>query len=170
MIRNMVLYPDSKLREISKEVLEFGSYIGDKLDDMYESMLDKKGIGLAAVQIGMLYRMFIVNIPREDKLQHKDDLIEVINPSVIESSGQIIFQEGCLSIPNYYEDVTRSDKIKIEFYNREGKKNILDAQGYLAVVIQHELDHLDGILFIDRLPILKRRKFDKEYKKISKNK
>ena len=170
MIMDIVIYPDSKLRKTSLEVVEFGSYVSEKLDMMYEIMLDKNGVGIAAVQVGILERMFIVNIPREDKIQYKEDLIEIINPRVLESSGEIIFQEGCLSIPGYYEDVVRANNIKIEFFDREGRKRVLEVCGYLSVAIQHEIDHLDGLLFIDRLPLLKRRKFDKEYKKILKNK
>lgn len=170
MIMDVVIYPDSRLREISKDVVEFGSYISNTLDSMYDTMFDKHGVGIAAVQVGILERIFIVNIPREDKIQYKEDLIEVINPRILEASGEIVFQEGCLSIPNYYADVIRANNIKIEFFNREGKRQILNASGYLSVAIQHEMDHLDGLLFIDRLPLLKRRKFDKEYKKILKNK
>lgn len=167
---DIVLYPDSKLRKTSLEVVEFGSHISKTLDDMYDTMFSNNGIGIAAIQVGILERMFIINIPREDKVQYKEDLIEVINPRILESSGEIVFQEGCLSIPGYYEDVLRSNFIKIEFFDREGKKQVLEASGYLSVAIQHEMDHLDGLLFIDRLPLLKRRKFDKEYKKILKNK
>lgn len=164
MIEKIVIYPDSRLREISKEVLEFGSYLKESLDNMYDTMMDKNGVGLAGVQIGKLERMLIVNIPRDDKIQYKEDLLEVINPEILESSGEILFQEGCLSIPNYYEYVKRYSYIKLKYYDREGKENIIEARDYLAVALQHEIDHLNGILFIDKLSILKRKKFEKEYK------
>lgn len=167
---DVVLYPDSRLRDISLEIVEFGSYVSEKLDSMYDTMISKNGVGIAAVQVGILERMFIVNIPREDKIQYKEDLVEIINPRILEYSGEVVFQEGCLSIPGYYENVVRANDINIEFFNREGRKQILRASGFLSVAIQHEMDHLDGVLFIDRLPLLKRRKFDKEYKKILKNK
>ncbi|RDU65034.1 peptide deformylase [Helicobacter sp. MIT 14-3879] len=165
MVEEIVIYPDSRLRETSKEVIEFGSVLKETLDNMYETMMDKGGVGLAGVQIGKLQRMLIVNIPREDRIQYKEDLLEIINPNIIESSGEILFQEGCLSIPNYYEYVKRFSYIKLQFQDREGKEKIIEAKDYLAVALQHEIDHLNGILFIDKLSILKRKKFEKEYKK-----
>lgn len=165
MIEEIVIYPDSRLREVSKEVVEFGSVLNQTLDNMYETMMDKNGVGLAGVQIGKMDRILIVNIPREDKIQYKEDLIEVINPKILESSGEILFQEGCLSIPNFYEYVKRYSYIKLQYQDREGKIKEIEANDYLAVALQHEIDHLNGILFIDKLSILKRKKFDKEYKK-----
>lgn len=164
MIENIVIYPDSTLRKISKEVLEFGSYIKESLDNMYDTMMNKNGVGLAGVQIGKLERMLIINLPREDKVQYKEDLLEVINPEILESSGEILFQEGCLSIPNFYEYVKRYSYVKVKYQDREGKEQIIEAKDYLAVALQHEIDHLNGILFIDKLSILKRKKFEKEYK------
>lgn len=164
MIENIVIYPDSTLRKISKEVLEFGSYIKESLDNMYDTMMNKNGVGLAGVQIGKLERMLIINLPREDKVQYKEDLLEVINPEILESSGEILFQEGCLSIPNFYEYVKRYNYVKVKYQDREGKEQIIEAKDYLAVALQHEIDHLNGILFIDKLSILKRKKFEKEYK------
>ncbi|RAX55292.1 peptide deformylase [Helicobacter sp. 16-1353] len=165
MIENIVIYPDKKLREISQEVVEFGSGLKETLDNMYDTMMDKGGVGLAGIQIGKTQRILIVNIPREDKIQYKEDLLEVINPEILESSGEILFQEGCLSIPNFYEYVRRASYIKLRFQNKEGKSEIIEARDYLAVALQHEIDHLNGILFIDKLSILKKKKFEKEYRK-----
>lgn len=166
MIEDIIIYPDSRLREISSEVKEFGSALKIAFENMYETMMDKGGVGLAGVQVGRMQRMLIVNIPREDKIQYKEDLLEVVNPRILEASGEIYFEEGCLSIPGFYESVKRSNIIKLAYQNREGKELILDAEGYLAVALQHEIDHLNGILFIDKLNILKRKKFQKEYKKM----
>lgn len=165
MIENLVIYPDSRLREISREVVDFGSGLRESLDNMYETMIEKNGVGLAAVQVGKMERMLIVNVPREDGIQYKEDLLEVINPEILESGGKIAFQEGCLSIPNYFEFVERASFIKLRFYDCEGKERILEARDYLAVALQHEIDHLNGVLFIDKLSILKRKKFEKDYKK-----
>ena len=107
MIEDIVIYPDERLREVSKKVVEFGSNLKETLDNMYETMMDKSGVGLAGVQIGKLDRILIVNIPRDDKMQYKEDLLEVVNPKILEYSGEILFQEGCLSIPNFYEYVKR---------------------------------------------------------------
>lgn len=165
MLENLVIYPDSRLREVSSEVLEFGSCLNERLENMYETMIAKGGVGLAAVQVGRLERMLIVNIPREDGVQHKEDLLEVINPEILESSGEILFQEGCLSIPDYYEVVRRANCVTVRYFDREGREKTIAAEGYLAVALQHEIDHLNGILFIDKLPLLKKKKFQKEYKK-----
>lgn len=167
MIKDLVIYPDARLREISKEIVEFDG-VTEILDNMYETMIEKGGVGLAGVQIGVLKRVLIANPPREDKIQYKEDLLEIINPIVLEKEGEIIFQEGCLSIPGYFEEVSRFNFIKIKFLDRFGKEKILTAEGYLAVIIQHEIDHLNGALFIDKLSILKRKKFEKEYRANSK--
>lgn len=163
MIKDLVIYPDARLREISKEIVEFDG-VNQILDNMYETMIEKGGVGLAGVQIGVLKRILIANPPREDKIQYKEDLLEIINPIVLEEEGEIIFQEGCLSIPGYFEEVSRFNFIKIKFLNRFKEEKILTAEGYLAVIIQHEIDHLNGALFIDKLSFLKRKKFEKEYK------
>ena len=163
MIKDLVIYPDARLREISKEIIEFDG-VTEILDNMYETMIEKGGVGLAGVQIGVLKRVLIANPPREDKIQYKEDLLEIINPIVLEEEGEIIFQEGCLSIPGYFEEVSRFNFIKIKFLDRFGKEKILSAEGYLAVIIQHEIDHLNGALFIDKLSFIKRKKFEKEYK------
>ena len=163
MIKDLVIYPDARLREISKEIVEFDG-VTEILDNMYETMIEKGGVGLAGVQIGVLKRVLIANPPREDKIQYKEDLLEIINPIVLEKEGEIIFQEGCLSIPGYFEEVSRFNFIKIKFLNRFKEEKILSAEGYLAVIIQHEIDHLNGALFIDKLSFIKRKKFEKEYK------
>ncbi len=165
MIEDIVIYPDERLREVSKEVVEFGSNLKETLDNMYETMMDKSGVGLAGVQIGKLDRILIVNIPRDDKMQYKEDLLEVVNPKILEYSGEILFQEGCLSIPNFYEYVKRYSYIKLQYQDREGRVKEIEANDYLAVALQHEIDHLNGVLFIDKLSILKRKKFEKEYKR-----
>ena len=163
MIKDIVIYPDARLREVSKEVIEFNG-VNQILDNMYDTMMEKGGVGLAGVQIGVMQRILIANPPREDKIQYKEDLLEIINPIVLEEEGEIIFQEGCLSIPGYFEEVSRFNFIKIKFLNRFKEEKILTAEGYLAVIIQHEIDHLNGALFIDKLSFLKRKKFEKEYK------
>lgn len=163
MIKDIVIYPDARLREVSKEVIEFNE-VNQILDNMYDTMMEKGGVGLAGVQIGVMQRILIANPPREDKIQYKEDLLEIINPIVLEEEGEIIFQEGCLSIPGYFEEVSRFNFIKIKFLNRFKEEKILTAEGYLAVIIQHEIDHLNGALFIDKLSFLKRKKFEKEYK------
>ena len=171
MIRDIVVYPDKRLKLISREVEEFDKNLHILLDDMYETMVAKNGIGLAAIQVGIDLQALIINLVREDdEKQHKEDLLEVINPKILEKDGEIVYQEGCLSIPNYYDDVKRAEKIKVSFFDRYGKEHIKEYDGLMAVAFQHEMDHLNGHLFIEKLSFLKRKKFEKEWKKRLKKK
>jgi peptide deformylase len=165
MIREIITYPDKRLFLRSKEVEEFDSKLHTLLDDMYETMISKNGIGLAAIQVATPLRALIINLPDEDEVQHKDNLLELINPVIVEKRGSQVFTEGCLSIPEYYDDVERAEWIKVEYQDRFGNKKMIESDGLLAVAIQHEIDHLDGHLFIEKLPYLKRKKFEKEFKK-----
>jgi peptide deformylase len=164
----IVEYPDKRLKEISKEVVEFNDELHNLLDSMYEIMINTNGIGLAAIQVAYPIRAFILNIPNEDGEQPKENLIEMINPVITSKEGSTKYQEGCLSVPEFYEDVERFEKVSVEYQDRFGTKHTLDADGLLAIAIQHENDHLDGILFIDKLSYARRKKFEKEYKKIQK--
>jgi peptide deformylase len=171
MIREIVVYPDKRLKEVSKEVTEFNSELHTLLDDMYETMIAKNGIGLAAIQIGVALQALIINLVREeDEKQHKEDLLEVINPKILEADGEIVYQEGCLSVPGYYDDVKRAKHIKVSFFDRDGNEHIKEYEGLMAIAFQHEMDHLNGHLFIEKLSYLKRKKFEKEWKKKLKKK
>lgn len=170
MTREVVTFPDKRLKQKSEEVKSFDGALCALLDDMYDTMIAKRGVGLAAIQIGAPKRALIISLPNDAGEQDKNDLIEVVNPVILEKSGSIKFNEGCLSVPEYYSDIDRADVIKVEYFDRYGNRIELDAQGYLAVAFQHEIDHLDGHLFIDRLSILKRKKFEKDFKKSLKEK
>ena len=170
MILDVLTYPNKKLHVRSKEVSKFDKNLANFLDDMYETMIAKNGIGLAAIQVANPIRAIVINLANEEGVQDKADLLELINPAIIEKDGEIVYQEGCLSVPGYYEDVKRAEKIKISYQDRTGKKCELDAEGLLAVCIQHEIDHLDGHLFIERIGYTNRKKFDKEYRKNKKEK
>ncbi len=168
MIRDIVIYPDKRLKELSKEVSEFNQELHDLLDDMYDTMVNKKGVGLAAIQIGVPKRVLIINLPKDDSddaIIKKEDTLEIINPKFIEKSGKCKHQEGCLSVPGFYEDIERAEHVVLEYYDRYGEKKIIDNRDFLAIAIQHEIDHLDGKVFIEKLSILKRKKFEKEWKK-----
>lgn len=166
MILDVLTYPDKRLYQRSKEVTEFGDELGKFLDDMYETMIAKNGIGLAAIQVGVAERILIINlVDEESKEQKKEDLIEIINPKIIKKDGEIVYQEGCLSVPGYYEDVKRAEFITLLYQDRFGNSHEIEADGLFSVAIQHEMDHLDGHLFIERIGYNKRKKFDKEYKK-----
>jgi peptide deformylase len=168
MIREVLTYPDKRLKLKSSNVVLFDDNLNSLLDDMYETMRAKDGVGLAAIQIGMPLNVLIINPVTEDGEQFKDDLLEIINPKILSSSGSTLFQEGCLSLPGVYEDVKRFERIEVEFFDRYGNKVQKVFEDFLAIAFQHELDHLNGKLFIERLSILKRKKFEKEWKKKSK--
>jgi peptide deformylase len=168
MILNIVEYPDKKLKEKSKEVVSFDEGLHELLDAMNIVMLESNGIGLAAIQVAYPLRVLILNIPNEENEQPKENLLEIINPVVTHKDGETTYQEGCLSVPTFYEDINRFEKITIDYQDRHGNKNTLEADGLLSIAIQHEMDHLDGILFIDKLSYARRKKFEKEYKKMLK--
>lgn len=166
----IVVYPNRRLYEISKEVIDFDNSLHTLLDNMYETMIESNGIGLAAIQVNVAKRILILCIPDEDGEQDKKDLLEIINPIISNETGTIVYQEGCLSVPTFYEDVERYEKLSLEYQDRHGMKQTLDAEGLFSVAIQHELDHLDGKLFIEKLSYIKRKKFEKEYKRLQKMK
>ncbi|WP_086287108.1 peptide deformylase [Campylobacter sp. P0085] len=170
MVLEILEYPDKRLFERSVEVDKFDTELGEFLDNMYDTMIFKGGIGLAAIQVGRPIRALIINLINENEIQDKGDLLEIINPKFIKKDGEQLYQEGCLSVPGYYEDVKRAANVTLEYQDRFGASHTLEADGLLAVALQHENDHLDGHLFIERIGFNKRKKFDKEYKKKSKQK
>ncbi|TLD82937.1 peptide deformylase [Helicobacter sp. MIT 11-5569] len=160
----VITYPNPLLRQISKPVEVFDEELHTLLDGMYEVMLVKNGVGISAIQVAKPIRALLICIPDEEGNQHKEDLLEVINPEIIEKDGEIIFSEGCLSVPEFYEDIKRYSRVKVVYQDRFGKKHEITAQDYLAVAFQHEIDHLNGVLFVDKLSIVKRKKFEKGLK------
>ncbi len=165
MSLSIIIYPDKRLKETSKEVTNFGKTLHTFLDDMYATMMNSNGIGLAAIQVANPIRALILNLPDEEGEQFKENIIEIINPKLRDKQGSIFYQEGCLSIPGFYEDIERFENIVLEYQDRYGVDQILEANDLLSVAIQHELDHLDGKLFIEKLSYSRRKKFEKEYKK-----
>jgi len=169
MIREIVVYPDKRLKLISKEVTSFDGALHDLLDDMYDTMVAKNGVGLAAIQVGVDLRVLIINIPLEGKEgvhdQPKENTLEMINPKIVEADGKKKFQEGCLSIPGVYEDIERAKHVKVVYFDREGKEHTIEDDDFLAIAMQHEMDHLEGKVFIEKLSFTKRKKFEKEWKR-----
>jgi len=166
----IVEYPDKRLKEKSKEVEKFDKELHQLLDAMYESMIQSNGIGLAAIQVGHAKRALLLNIPDEEDQQSIDTLIEMINPIIIRTSGETTYQEGCLSVPSFYEDINRHECITVNYQDRDGNTKTIEADGLMSIAIQHEIDHLNGILFIDKLSYSRRKKFEKEYKRVQKEK
>jgi len=162
----IITYPHPLLKKRSEPVTLFDEELRQFRDEMYITMLAKNGVGLAAVQVGNPIRALIVNIPDEEGNQERENLLEIINPEFLSKEGEIQFNEGCLSVPEFYEDVTRFDRVRLTYQDRYGERHEIEAEGYLAVALQHEIDHLNGILFIDKLSLIKRKKFEKELKKL----
>jgi len=168
MIRDVVIYPDKRLKQVSSKVNEFNEELHTLLDDMFDTMVNKKGVGLAAIQIGVPKRVLIVNLPEddsEDAVIKKEETLEIINPVFTSMEGQCKNQEGCLSVPGFFEDVERAKHIIMEYQDRFGEPKVIDSDAFLAIALQHEMDHLDGKVFVEKLSILKRKKFEKEWKK-----
>ena len=168
MVRDIVIYPDKRLKLISKEVTAFDTELHALLDDMYDTMLSKKGVGLAAIQIGEAKRILIINLPEDesdDVVIKKEETLEIINPVFTNKEGSCKHQEGCLSIPGVYEDIERAESIVLEYQDRNGEKHTIEDNDFLAIALQHEMDHLDGKVFIEKLSFIKRKKFEKEWKK-----
>ena len=165
MVREIVIYPDKRLKLLSKEVEAFNGALHDLLDDMYDTMISSKGVGLAAIQVGIDQRILIINLPDDDDAQPKANTLEMINPVIVEKSGDTKYQEGCLSVPGFYEDVERFAYVRVEYFDRNGTAHTIESDEFLAIAIQHEMDHLDGKVFVEKLSYMKRKRFEKEWKK-----
>ncbi len=170
MLRQIITYPDKRLFQKSKDVVKFDDELHSLLDDMYETMIASGGIGLAAIQIALPLNVLVINLVNEESgVQEKDELLEVINPRITAKSGSTTYQEGCLSVPGFYEEVERYEQISLEYQNRHGELIKADLEGLLSIAMQHEMDHLAGHLFIEKLSYAKRKKFEKDYKKFLKS-
>jgi peptide deformylase len=171
VVHEILVYPDPRLKEISAEVTEFDAALHTLLEEMYETMIAKNGVGLAAIQIGVAQRVLVVNVPvaqneEDPAVQLPENTLEIINPIITSRSEEMIrFEEGCLSIPGYYAEVERHAMVTIAYQDRHGHSHVIEDDAFLAVALQHEIDHLDGKLFIEKLSYTKRKKFEKEWKK-----
>ena len=160
MILNILEYPDERLRTIAKPVVSVDETIKQQVRDMFETMYEAPGIGLAATQVNFHQRIIVIDVSEQC-----NEPICLINPEIIEKSGEIQWEEGCLSVPDYYENVIRANDIKVQALNQNGETFELEASEMLSVCIQHEIDHLDGILFIDHLSKLKQKRLKKKTEK-----
>ncbi len=161
--KKIIILPDPILRKVSKPVSQVDKEIKSLMDDMLETMYAAPGIGLAAVQIGILKRIIVIDLSKEGE---KKEPIFIVNPEIISKSKNLIsYEEGCLSIPNQFAEIERPNTCKIKFLDYMGEKKELEAKGLLATCIQHEIDHLNGILFIDYLSKLKKDLIIKRVKK-----
>ena len=154
MVRTILHYPDKRLRERGKKVEAVTDELRKLIDDMAETMYAAPGVGLAATQIGELIQVFIIDIADAEE---PSDLRVFINPEILESTGELTWQEGCLSFPGVTEEIDRAAHVRVRAQDRDGKSFELEAEGLLAVAIQHEFDHLQGTLMIDHMGPLKKR-------------
>ena len=163
-LREILIYPDSRLRKKSVPVKKFDKKLHKMLDDMAETMYKAPGVGLAAPQIGENIRAIVIDINFQE--DEDNDLKELINPKIVESKGFQISEEGCLSVPGFQGNIKRNENIVVEAVDRNGEEIIIEATDLLSRVLQHEIDHLDGILFFDRMSKLKRDLFKRKVEKV----
>ncbi|MBB4038945.1 peptide deformylase [Microvirga flocculans] len=162
-IRPLVIIPDSKLRLISEPVKEITSEIRQLAEDMLETMYDAPGVGLAAIQIGVPVRMVTMDVSKSE--EERQPMV-LINPEIVWASEERrVYEEGCLSIPEYYEEVERPDRVRFRYMTLQGETVEQEADGLLATCVQHEIDHLNGVLFIDYLSKLKRDRVLTKFRK-----
>ena len=156
-------FPDKRLRKQAKKVTEINHTIRSLVDDLFETMYEAKGVGLAATQVNIHQRIIVIDVSED-----KDEPLCLINPQIIFEEGKEESEEGCLSVPNFFENVTRAETIKVKAQDKEGIEFELEADGLLAVCIQHEIDHLEGKLFVDYISALKRNRIKTKLVKIHK--
>jgi len=177
MLLEILTFPNPKLREVSKPVKEVTDELAQFSQNMLETMYDARGVGLAAPQVGRLDRLIVIDTrphdddgkPTEEGMTDLEKAVQyplvLINPEVKVKKGKTVYGEGCLSVPGFVENVERAEYIEAEYLNVKGEKIILKSDGLLAICIQHEIDHLDGKLFIDRLSFLKSNRIKDRIKK-----
>ena len=164
-LREIRTYPDPVLRNKTSRVDRIDSTLDRLIEDMVETMRAAPGVGLAANQVGVPLQLAVIDLSsREDEEQHHP-LLVIINPEVLSMEGSVIEEEGCLSIPDYAEKVKRAARVKVRAQDRAGKQFELEAEGLMAKALQHEIDHLNGLLFVDRLSPLKKNLFKRRFKK-----
>jgi peptide deformylase len=165
-LRDIIIIPDKRLRQVSDPVNGIDAGVRALVDDMFETMYEAPGVGLAAIQVGVPKRIITVDTAKKDDPKQPQVFI---NPEIVWSSEEkCTYEEGCLSIPEYYEEVERPAQVKVRFTDLDGKTREVEANGLLATVLQHEIDHINGVLFIDHISKLKRDRVIKKFTKAAK--
>ncbi len=163
-LRNVLTFPDKRLRRVSESIGEVTDEIRQLAADMLEVMYDEPGIGLAAPQVGEAIRLIVVDTEWNEEGNEPAPLV-LVNPEILERDGGVVWNEGCLSVPDFQADVERAERVRLRATDLDGNDVVIDAEGLQAVCFQHEIDHLDGILFIDRISRLKRNLYVRKRKK-----
>ena len=165
-LHDILILPDKRLRQVSEPVKKIDAGVRKLVEDMFETMYEAPGVGLAAIQIGVPKRIITVDTAKKDEPKKPEVFI---NPEIVWASDEKgIYEEGCLSIPEYYEEVERPAQVKVRFLDLDGKTHEVEASGLLATVLQHEIDHTNGVLFIDHISKLKRDRVIKKFAKAAK--
>jgi peptide deformylase len=165
-LRDILILPDKRLRKVSEPVKKIDAGTRALIEDLFETMYDAPGIGLAAIQVGVAKRLFTMDLAKKEEPKNPQVFI---NPEIVESSDEkAVREEGCLSIPEFYGDVERPVQVKVKYLDLDGKPHEVEADGLFATCIQHEIDHLNGVLFIDHLSKLKRDRVIKKFAKAAK--
>jgi peptide deformylase len=165
-LRDIIVLPDKRLRLVSEPAKKIDAELRRLVDDMFETMYEAPGIGLAAIQVGVPKRVITMDLAKKEEPKAPRVFI---NPQVLWRSDETaIYEEGCLSIPEFYEEVERPSKVRVKFLDLDGNEQELEADGLLATCLQHEIDHLDGVLFIDHISKLKRDRVIKKFAKAAK--
>jgi len=164
-IREIRKYPDPVLRKQTDPVRTIDGTIQRLIDDLVETMHDAPGVGLAANQVGVPLQVAVIDLSTREDPARRHPLLVIINPEILSMEGAVIEEEGCLSIPEYTETVKRAQKVKVRALDRDGKSFEVEAEGLMAKALQHEIDHLNGLLFVDRLSVLKKNIFKRRHRK-----
>ncbi len=167
-IKPLIILPDPLLRQMSKPVERVDDSLRKLADDMLETMYDAPGIGLAAIQVGLPLRLLVIDLAKEDEEPAPHVFV---NPEILHGSDErSVYEEGCLSIPEYYAEVERPAKVRVKYVDRDGKAQEMAAEGLMATCLQHEIDHLNGVLFIDHISKLKRDMVMRKFRKLAREK
>ena len=165
-LRDILILPDKRLRLVSEPVKKIDAEVKKLVEDMFETMYDAPGIGLAAIQVGVPRRVITMDLSKKD--EDKEQRV-LLNPEILWSSDEMkVHEEGCLSIPEFYEEVERPSEVRVKYLGLDGKEHESEAKGLLATCVQHEIDHLNGVLFIDHISRLKRSLITKKFTKAAK--
>ncbi len=166
-VKEVLLYPDERLKEVCKTIDQFDDSARALLQDLVDTMVAAgHSVGVAAPQIGAIRRAVVVDVSHSKlgKKQQNHGLLQMVNPEIIETEGTQVVREGCMSVPDYTGNVTRAERIIVQFLNEAGELQVIRSEGFEAIAIQHELDHLDGYLFLDRVSSLKTDLFRRKQK------
>ena len=164
-LREIRTYPDPVLRNKTSRVERIDSTLDRLIEDMVETMHAAPGVGLAANQVGVPLQLAVIDLSSREDEEQRHPLLVIINPELLVMEGSVLEEEGCLSIPDYAEKVRRAARVKVRAQDRTGKQFELEAEGLMAKALQHEIDHLNGLLFVDRLSSLKKHLFKRRFRK-----